>query len=121
MEKPSFHSLSTPRGEFNKPPSSSISGYEPYPDLIAMVRELSFSGLDSGSPYHHLYEFEHMCLCLAIASVTQDTLKWKLFPYSLAGKAEQWHTYTIGNKNDNWDELKGKFCLEFSPCLVSWP
>ena len=47
--------------------------------------------------------------------MTRDTLKWKLFPYSLAGKAEQWHTYTIGNKNDNWDELKGKFCLEFFP------
>ena len=44
MEKPSYHSLSASRGEFNEPPSSSTSGYEPCPDLIAMVQEFPFSG-----------------------------------------------------------------------------
>jgi hypothetical protein len=47
--------------------------------------------------------------------MTQNTLMWKLFPYSLIGKAEQWYTYTVGNMNDNWDELQDKFCLEFIP------
>ena len=80
-----------------------------------MVRELSFSRLSSENPNHHLRELDQLCSRFASTSVTRDTLKWKLFPYSLAGKAEQWHTYTIGNMNDNWDGLKGKFCLEFFP------
>jgi len=113
MEKPCFHSLSASRGEFNEPPSSSTFGYEPCPYIITTIRNLSFSGLDSESPYHHLYEFEHLCSGLATASMTRDTLKWKLFPYSLAGKAKQWYTHTVGNMNNNWDELKGNFCLEF--------
>jgi hypothetical protein len=33
--------------------------------------------------------------------MTQDTLMWKLFPYSLIGKAEQWYTYTVGSMNDS--------------------
>jgi len=40
---------------------------------------------------------------------------WKLFPFSLIGKAEQWYTHTVGSVNDSWDELKDKFCLEFFP------
>ena len=92
MEKPSFHSLSASRGKFNEPPSSSISSYEPCPDLIAMVRELSFSGLSSENPDHHLREFEQLCSRFASASMKQDVLRWKLFPFSLKGKAEQWYT-----------------------------
>ena len=60
-------------------------------------------------------DFEHLCSLFAIAGMTQDTLKWKLFPFSLIGKAEQWYTYTVGSVHDNWDELRDKFCLEFFP------
>jgi len=72
-------------------------------------------GLESENPYHHLLDFERLCSLFAIAGMTQDTLKWKLFPFSLIGKAEQWYTYTVGSVNDNWDELRDKFCLEFFP------
>jgi hypothetical protein len=51
--------------------------------------------------------------------MTQNTLKRKLFPYSLIGKAEQRYTYTVGSMSDNWDELRDKFCLEFFPYPVS--
>jgi hypothetical protein len=105
MEQLSFQQLSTPRGEFLEPPPSTpiiiTSGCELLPDLIAMVRGLSFSKLESENPYNHLFDFEHLCSGLAIASMTKDTLKWKLFPYSLKGKDEQWYTHTIGSVNDN--------------------
>jgi hypothetical protein len=29
------------------------------------------------------------------------------------------HTHAIESANRDWDELKGKFCFAFSPCLVS--
>ena len=44
-----------------------------------------------------------------------ENLMWKLFPFSIIGKAEQWYTHTIGSVNDSWDELRDKFCLEFFP------
>jgi hypothetical protein len=99
MEKPSFHSLSTPRGEFYEPPSSSTSGYEPCPDLIALVWKLSISRLSSENPDHHLLEFEQLCLRFAFASMTQDVLRWKFFPFSLKGKAEHWYTFATGIMN----------------------
>ena len=47
--------------------------------------------------------------------MTQETLRWKLFPFSLIGKAKQWYTYAIRSTNGDWDELKDKFCLAFFP------
>ena len=62
MEQPSIQDLSAPTGEFLEPAPSEYpilsSGYELCPDLITMVQELSFSGLDGENPYHHLREFE---------------------------------------------------------------
>ena len=47
--------------------------------------------------------------------MSHDTLKWKLFPFSLVEKAKQWYTYTVGSVNGSWDELRDKFCLSFFP------
>ena len=80
-----------------------------------MVRKPSFSGLESDNPYHHLSDFKQLCSLFAMAGMTQDTLKWKLFPFSIIGKAEQLYTYTVGSVHDNWDELRDKFCFEFFP------
>jgi len=81
---------SAPKGEFLEPPSSSrpifTSGYELCPGFIAMVREQSFAGLEGESPYAHLREFEQLCSCLVIRGMTHETLKWKLFPFSLMGR-----------------------------------
>ena len=47
--------------------------------------------------------------------MTQENLRWKLFPFSLMGKAKQWYTFAIESMNGDWDELKDKFCLVFFP------
>ena len=80
-EKPSIRDFSAPMGEFLEPPLSEhpilSSSYELCPDLIAMVWELSFSGLDGENPYHHLREFELVCSCCDVAGMSRDTLRWK--------------------------------------------
>ena len=118
-EQPSIRDFSAPTGEFLEPPFSEhpilSSGYELRPDLIAMVRELSFSGLDSENPYYHLREFEQVCSCCAIAGMSRDTLRWKLFPFSLVEEARQWYTRTAAGMNGNWGELRDEFCLKFFP------
>ena len=46
--------------------------------------------------------------------MSQETLRWKLFPFSLIEKAEQWYTHNVGNVNGDWEELRDDFCLSFS-------
>ena len=100
MESSTIYNLSAPKGEFVEPPQSSkpiiASGYELCPSFIAMVREQPFLGLDYENPYHHLREFEQLCACLTIAGMSQETLRWKLFPFSLDNKAKQWYADNVG-------------------------
>ena len=109
MEQPSILGFSAPKGELLEPPQSEhpiiASSYELHPDLIAMVQKLSFFGLDSENPYHHLREFEQVCSCRAIAGMSHDTLKLKLFSFSLVERVKQWYTHTVGSMNGSWDEL----------------
>jgi hypothetical protein len=117
--------LSASKGEFLEPPSKPkiSSGYELCPGFIAMVRAQPFSGQENENPCNHLLVFEEMCLCLSILGMTQETLKWKLFSFSLIGKAKQWYTRAIESTNGDWDELKDNLYLAFFPmsCIVSLP
>jgi hypothetical protein len=116
---------SASKGEFAEPPPKPnlSSGSELHPGLIALVRTQSFSGLENKNPCRHLLEFEEMCSCLSISGMTQETLRWKLFPFSLTEKAKQWYTHAVGSTNGDWEELKDKFYLAFFPtsCIVSLP
>jgi hypothetical protein len=47
--------------------------------------------------------------------MAQETIKWKLFPFSLLGRAKQWYAHAVGGVHGNWDELRDKFCLAFFP------
>ena len=78
-----------------------------------MVRNRPFSGAISDDPNVHLEEFEDLCSCLVIPGMTHETLRWKLFPFSLVDRAEQWYTHTAEHVN-NWGELRENFCDSFS-------
>jgi hypothetical protein len=78
-----------------------MNGYELRPTFIAMVWEQSFSGMEDENPYTHLREFEQLCSCLTIAGMTQETIKWKLFPFSLLGTMKQWYAHNVGGVNGN--------------------
>jgi hypothetical protein len=78
-----------------------------------MVQEKSFSGLADEDPYTYLREFEKLCSSQSIVGMTQETLTWKLFPFSLLGRAKKWYAHSIRDVNGNCDELRDKFCLAF--------
>ena len=88
---------SASKGEFSEPPPKPnfSSGCALRPGLIAMVPAQPFLGHYNENPCHHLLEFEEMCSCLSISGMTQETLKWKLFPFSLIEKAKQWYTLAV--------------------------
>jgi hypothetical protein len=76
----------------SKPPESSepilTPGYELRPCFINMIQEQSFSGEGDVNLYSHLREFEQTCACLRIAGMFDETLRWKLFLFSLMGRAK---------------------------------
>jgi len=102
MKTQNLFTLSAPKGEFFEPPQYadpiSASGYELHPSFIAMVREQSFSGWISENPYHHLREFEQLCSFILVEGMTQNTLKWKLFPFSLIEGANLWYSRILSSR-----------------------
>jgi hypothetical protein len=82
---------------------------------MAMVREQTFSGLDYENPYHHLWKFELLCACLTILGMSHETLRWKLFPFSLNERAKQWYSHSVGKVKGDWGELRNRFYLTFFP------
>jgi len=46
--------------------------------------------------------------------MSQKTLKWKLFPFSLVEKAEEWYTHKVRGMIQDWEVLRDDFCISFS-------
>ena len=90
-------------------------GYEIHPSLVAMVRASPFYGRRDECPYTHLQEFEENCSLLIIPGMNQNTLRWKLFPFSLTGRAKTWYYRTAVRVGGDWIQLKDEFCLFFLP------
>ena len=109
MEQLSLLQLSPPKSDFYEPTSSAdpilSTSYELSSGYIALVQKHSFSGKDCENPYHHLREFEQVCSCLRISGMTHETLKWKLFPFSLWEEAKQWYIRVVVCVNGSWIEL----------------
>ena len=90
-----------PKSTHLEPPKSLepilIPGYELRPYFIKLIRDKSFSEEGNKNPYSHLQEFEQTCACLRIAGMSDKTLRWKLFPFSLTGRAKHWYSQTVGS------------------------
>ena len=71
-----------------------------------MVRKRLFSRAIKDYPLDHLREFKKLCSSLVIPGMKQEALRWKLFPFSLIERAEQWYNSTIGNMRGYWEELR---------------
>ena len=119
MEQLSLQQLSSPNSKFYEQASSAdpilSTSYELSSGFIALVKENSFSGRDCENPYHHLCEFEQVCSCKKNSGMTHETLKWKLFPFSLSGEAMQWYICVVGCVNGSWTELRDRFYSAFFP------
>ena len=92
---------STPIYQYAKPTSASLKppesldpiitpGYELRLYLIKLIRDKSFSGEGNENPYSHIREFEQTCACLRIAGMSDKTLRWKLFLFSLMRRVKHW-------------------------------
>jgi hypothetical protein len=117
MNSTPIYQYAKPTSTNLKPPESSkpilTCGYELRPCIINMIQEQSFSGEGDENSYSHLQEFLQTCACLRIVGMSNESLQWKLFPFSLTRKAKHWYKQTVGSMQGDWETLCSKFCLKF--------
>jgi hypothetical protein len=53
-----------------------------------MIQDKSFSKEGNENPYSHLQEFEETYTCLHITGMSDKTVGWKLFLFTLMGIAK---------------------------------
>ena len=78
-------------GTHLEPPKSSnpiiASSFQIDPKYIEFVQKQPFPGEGEENPYTHQREIYRVCDLLRIEGMSDETLKWKLFLFSLIGKA----------------------------------
>ena len=81
----SIYQFNRPTGTHLEPPKSSkpimTSSFEISPAYIEFLQKQPLLGEEN--PYTHLREFYRVCDLLRIEGMSDETLKWKLFPFSL--------------------------------------
>ena len=45
--------------------------------------------------------------------MSDETLRWKLFPFSLKDKAKTWYSKTVESKEGDWEALSSSFGIDF--------
>jgi hypothetical protein len=73
-------------------------------DIIQLLP--TFHGLDLENPYLHLREFEEVCNTYNDINCSMNTIRLKLFPFSLKYKAKTWLQNLRSGSNRAWDEIQ---------------
>jgi len=68
------------------PPDASHFNFKP--SIIQLLP--FFHGLDLENPYLHLREFEEVCNTYNDSNCSMNTIRLKIFPFSLKDKAKTW-------------------------------
>ena len=66
----------------------------------------TFRGLAGEDPHKHLKEFHVVCSTMKPQGVTEEQIKFKVFPFSLADKAKDWIYYLLSGSIKTWNDLK---------------
>ena len=89
--------------------------FELKPSLVNMVQKSQFCGDSHEDPHTHLRTFLQYCETIQHIEVPQDTIRLKLFPFSLDGAAREWYHTLEPDDTANWPELVMKFLNKFFP------
>jgi hypothetical protein len=80
-----------------------------------MVQTNTFSGIEDEDPCHHLQQFKQTFDCLHTEGMYDETIRWKIFPFTLKGKALQLYDRSKGKNQGDWGILSLDFCNGFYP------
>ncbi|CAA7041941.1 unnamed protein product [Microthlaspi erraticum] len=95
------------------PPPVQNHNFEIKLGMINLVQNKMFHVLPSEHPIDHLNKFDRLCDLTKINGVSEDAIKLRLFPMSLADKAHQWEKSLPHGTITTWDECKKAFLAKF--------
>nr|XP_023881727.1 uncharacterized protein LOC111994101 [Quercus suber] len=91
------------------------NNFELKPALINMVQQAQFSGSPLDDPNIHLAMFLEICDTVKMNGVTEDTIRLRLFPFSLRDKARGWLQSLQPGSITSWQDMAEKLLAKFFP------
>jgi len=91
------------------PPDASYFNFK-----LGIIKLLpTFHGLELENPYLYLREFEEVCNTYNDLNCSMNTIRLKLFPFSLKDKAKTWLQNIRSGSIRAWDEMQQQFLKKF--------
>ena len=75
----------------------------------------TFRGLAGEDPHKHLKEFHVVCSSMKPQGISEEQIKLRAFPFSLADLAKDWLYYLPSGSITSWNELKRMFLEKYFP------
>ena len=94
-------------------PATNATHFELKPSIIQLLP--SFYGLEREDPYMHVKDFLEICSTFRFQNFSEESVKLRLFPFSLKDKAKAWLNSLQTGSITSWDELFNKFLTKFFP------
>ncbi|KAK4708698.1 hypothetical protein R3W88_029623 [Solanum pinnatisectum] len=76
-----------------------------------------FSGLAHEDPHEHIRNFVDVCGLFSFKNISQESVRLRLFPFSLMGEACKWLAELPHESSTSWEELFTVFQVRFFPPL----
>lgn len=94
-------------------PNTTAAHFELKPQILQLLP--NFRGLDREDPYMHVKEFLDICSTFKFQNFSDESVRLRLFPFSLKDKAKGWLNSQPPGSITSWDELVRKFLSKFFP------
>ena len=91
------------------------NNFEIKPALIQMLSQEQFEGNTTKDPNAYLANFLEICNTIKFNGVSDDTIKFWLFPFSLRDKAKVWLNSHAPNIFITWTDLSKAFLNKYFP------
>ena len=94
-------------------PATTTAHFELKPQIIHLLP--TFYRLDREDPYMHVKDFHEICATCKFQNFTDDSVRLRLFPFSLKDKAKAWlNSLSLGSIT-SWELLVTKFLSKIFP------
>ncbi|KAH9762999.1 hypothetical protein KPL70_001024 [Citrus sinensis] len=94
-------------------PQTTATHFELKPSVIQLLP--SFHGLEREDPYLHINEFLDICSTFRFQNFNDESIRLRMFLFSLNDKAKAWLNSLPAGSISTWDELSNKFLTKFFP------
>ncbi|XP_061374501.1 uncharacterized protein LOC133316738 [Gastrolobium bilobum] len=96
------------------PPPLDVPNFEIKPAMFQMIMNAGqFHGLPMEDPHSHLDNFTKIVDNFKVHGISEENMRMRLFPFSVAGKAKEWRRTLPPNSITSWEQLAEQFVTRF--------